>query len=153
MHFQLLFLLFLGVLIVSPAQGATYWKFIMNKHTYLLSKEMPRFDINKMNQLCKAYKGYLVEINNMSEQVNLREILRRKGKLADIIFTGFTDKGSEGKFYHINSRRRMPNLTWKEGNPDNWKNEEHCVNLAKDGINDLSCNSKGRYLCELNYYL
>ncbi|GFO37325.1 Cd209 antigen-like protein c [Plakobranchus ocellatus] len=125
----------------------------MSGHTYLLSKERPRFDIHRMNQLCKEYKGYLVEVDTISEQVFLRKYLRRKGYLVDIIYTGFTDLGSEGKFYHIESKKPMPNLTWKWWNPDNWKNEEHCVNLANDGMNDLRCNAKGRYLCELNYEL
>ncbi|GFN89234.1 histone-lysine N-methyltransferase SETMAR [Plakobranchus ocellatus] len=152
MHLQLVFLLFLGILIVSPAQGATYWKFKMDGHTYVVRKEVQPFDINKMNDICKTFNGYLLELNNKSEQAGVRKYLYRTRRFGYTVYTGFTDLGSEGKFYHINSKKPMPKLNWKWWNPDNWKNEEHCVNIGNRGVNDLRCNATGRYICEIDYY-
>lgn len=38
---------------------------------------------------------------------------------------------------------------WELGQPDNWRNEEHCGSMYRNGLlNDVACDVKAMFVCE-----
>ncbi|GFO00912.1 collectin-11 [Plakobranchus ocellatus] len=143
-------LLLLGVLMISQTEGVSYNNRSFLGKTYLLSRDPERFDLATMNARCKGSGGYLLEINNYEEQAHVTVFLYDSGFLYDIVYTGHTDLGQEGKFYHYDTKKPLfSGARWKWHQPDNWAGKEHCVNIMDGGINDLDCHRTARYICEI----
>ncbi|GFO01803.1 mannose-binding protein c [Plakobranchus ocellatus] len=142
-------LLTIGVLMISSAQAVTYLTSEpYNGKKYLLSNGLEVFDLAKMNARCKGSGGYLVDIDNSSEQ-NWLEYFVSYEAGGHVVYTGITDEGSEGHYYHYNTKKPAKYLGWKWRQPDNWKGKEHCVNIAYNGLNDIDCGRKAKYICEV----
>ncbi|GFN95811.1 collectin-11 [Plakobranchus ocellatus] len=143
--------LLLGLLMIFPAQvsSVTYINYDLWNVRYLVSKYPEPFDIAKMNERCKVAGGYLFEINSEGEQWMLRDFLKLIGFVHNIVYTGVTDLGLEGQYYHYHTKKPMTNIVWQSGQPDNWQNKEHCTNLKEHGLNDIDCHRNARYICEI----
>ncbi|GFO35917.1 collectin-11 [Plakobranchus ocellatus] len=143
-------LLLLGVLMIPQTEGVAYHISSFLGKTYLVSKKPERFDLATMNARCKGSGGYLLEINGFLEELNVIAFLGNIGLDYAIVYTGYTDLGQEGKFYHYDTKKPMfSSVKWRGHQPDNWKGKEHCVNIMDEGINDLDCHQTARYICEL----
>ncbi|GFN96780.1 collectin-11 [Plakobranchus ocellatus] len=143
-------LLLLGVLMIPSTEGVSYhYRSFLGK-SYFVSKEPERFDLATMNARCKGSGGYLLEINSLDEERHVILFLHDAGLVSEIVYTGHTDLGQEGKFYHYVTKKPLPSDTkWRWRQPDNWKGIEHCVNIMIGGLNDLDCHQTARYICEL----
>ncbi|GFO28561.1 collectin-12 [Plakobranchus ocellatus] len=141
-------ILFLGVLIIVSVQGyVSYqheWRF---GKKYMISMEHEPFNLAKMNDRCKALGGYLVQIDNKEESdflLNLAGHISGGGPF----FTGINDAKRESYFYHYNDNSEVKYMQWRYFQPDNWWGED-CVEVTFYGLNDIGCEKRGRYLCEI----
>ncbi|GFO04827.1 C-type lectin-related protein 1 [Plakobranchus ocellatus] len=126
-----------------------YWTTTRNGRKYHLSKQRYPFDIEKMNERCKSLGGYLVELNNKAEQKFVWRVIHAAEAKREIVYTGLTDLGQEGRFYHYHTKKPMARGTyWRRRQPDNYRGKEHCTNLMHWGLNDIDCHRNARYMCE-----
>ncbi|GFO04826.1 collectin-11 [Plakobranchus ocellatus] len=108
-----------------------------------------------MNERCKSYGGYLIELNDKDEEKFMQDMVFSANLLSEIVYTGLTDLGLEGHFYHYHTKKPIASdLYWIERQPDNYKGNEHCTHVFIDGIqtaglNDIDCHRTARYMCEL----
>ncbi|GFN78975.1 pulmonary surfactant-associated protein d [Plakobranchus ocellatus] len=142
-------LLLFGVLMIVTVQGyANYYVTPARKgRRYHVSKYHEPFNLAKMNGLCKKLGGYLVQIDDRTEFYDVSNAVsdaRGHGPF----YTGLTDEGSEGRFYNYNDKSPAKDLKWRWWQPDNWWGE-HCVEIWRNGLNDLACGKHGRYICEV----
>ncbi|GFO04832.1 mannose receptor, c type 1-like 1 [Plakobranchus ocellatus] len=142
--------LFLGVLMFAVTIDSIEYTTSRRWSTkYYLSKHPEPFDIAKMNERCKGLGGYLVELNSRGEQKFLWKLIYYSGAAKEIVYTGLTDLGHEGRFYYYNSKKPMAGAYWRRRQPDNYKGVEHCTNLMQWGLNDIDCHRNARYVCEV----
>ncbi|GFN96772.1 C-type lectin 2 [Plakobranchus ocellatus] len=138
-------LLLLAVLVIGTRQGDVANKFtaVSGGSRYMISENAEAFDLAKKNERCKSSGGYLV-------QIYLKRKLRDKGyRGRRLVYTGITDLGSEGRFYNYNDKKPARYLKWRRRQPDNWRGNEHCVNISLWGLNDIDCDETGHYICEI----
>ena len=66
------------------------------------------------------------------------------------IFIDGTDAATEGTFVSSVTGAAMTYLPWSRGEPDNWNNDEDCLNiLSNDGLmNDVKCSEPFPSVCE-----
>lgn len=59
---------------------------------------------------------------------------------------------NDGKFYWLNGHQHSLNsYQWAKGEPNNYLNQENCVDLAKVGmfaLNDDNCDKQNHFICE-----
>jgi hypothetical protein len=64
------------------------------------------------------------------------------------VWVGITDAVEEDKFVQVTGAP-TPNLPWNYGEPNNYNENEHCVESGYDGgFNDFDCSMKFRFACE-----
>ncbi|GFN95050.1 collectin-11 [Plakobranchus ocellatus] len=100
-----------------------------------------------MNELCKSIGGYLVELDSLDEQNFVTRFVKAHRQYSAL--TGANDVEREGTFVYYNSKKPMPALKWRYGNPNNWRNKEHCVQILSTGVNDIHCRRYAQYICEI----
>ncbi|GFO41137.1 collectin-11 [Plakobranchus ocellatus] len=120
---------------------------------YIVSNRIKKFDLMKDNNACKDMGGYLVELNDNDEYRFVFDFIASLAMDA-FFFTGMIDAGptNEGKFFFFNSLTKAPlNLDWRHGQPDNYGDVEHCVEVSVGdfGLNDIRCDREGRFVCEV----
>ena len=99
---------------------------------------------------CVSKGGYLVEVTTQSEMEFIAELRHKR----DPLWVGATDEANEGSFVYQHSKRRLPNTFWRDGEPNNSRGVEHCVQLInnygkKDAkLNDVKCTTKYTFVCE-----
>lgn len=93
---------------------------------------------------CKEEQGYLAEITDKRSLQYVKDVYYP----GDHLWLGGTDKGSEGIWYWEHSKANMTVFDWKPGQPDNWRNGEHCMHTTSLGFNDVSCNGHLYFLCQ-----
>ncbi|GFN98205.1 mannose-binding protein [Plakobranchus ocellatus] len=135
----------------SPVVGQGYVTYDISEvyrgRQYFISKEHEYFNLATMNDRCKKLGGYLVQFDDAAEQ-------RKVGSLAVAVpgkgpfFTGLTDNVREGWFYTYNDKKHARYHKFRWFQPDNWWNED-CVVVWDNGLNDIDCGKRGRYVCEV----
>ena len=93
---------------------------------------------------CEEEHGYLAEIHDQLSLEYVRDVFYPR----DHLWLGGSDRGSEGIWYWQHSRTNITVLDWKPGQPDNWRNGEHCMHTTSQGFNDVSCNGRLFFLCQ-----
>ncbi|GFO33852.1 collectin-11 [Plakobranchus ocellatus] len=120
---------------------------LYKKSVYLASRSMARFALEKMNQKCKEYKGYLVEFSDLDEQNFVKGFLRTLG--TNKYFTGANDVDSEGNFVYYSSGKPVVNVKWMAENPKVPGDDEDCVQIFPPGLINDRCNAFSRFVCEV----
>ncbi|GFN97586.1 Cd209 antigen [Plakobranchus ocellatus] len=121
---------------------------VYKDRVYIATRVDAPFNITAAGQECEDAGGYLVEIDDREEQDFVGAFGAQAGR---IVLTGENDIETEGSFVHYQSKKPMPDLLWYRGNPDNYGPEpgEDCVNVYKAGLNDINCNYRGKFMCEI----
>lgn len=74
------------------------------------------------------------------------------GTANEAMWTAGTDLAEEAKFVWMNTGKGFTYVRWAANQPDNWKDNEHCMHLRRDGgqlvFNDVDCPRKMYYICE-----
>ena len=122
-----------------------------NNHCYLFVRQEKTW--NEASDDCKVEKGYLVEIDNNEEREILGLLL--DNHVVSVIWIGATDQASAGEFRSINSGEKVSEEHWREGQPDNYSGDQHCVimfRVSNDLLHDESCRIPRYFVCEKPLY-
>ncbi|GFO15292.1 collectin-11 [Plakobranchus ocellatus] len=114
---------------------------------YFISKTVADFKISDAAASCEAYGGYLVEIEDAEELKFVSDFVSQTGKGVRI-FTGANDRKREGHFVYYHSKNPVPSSLWNDGEPNNARRSEDCSEIVQK-LNDVSCGSPGKYICEI----
>ncbi|KAH8282393.1 hypothetical protein KR054_007370, partial [Drosophila jambulina] len=93
---------------------------------------------------CQEMGGKLATIQNKDEL----KLIVSKLKWNSGYWLDLNDLSKEGEFVSSNSGKPASFLNWRKGQPDNYNNNEHCVQLINNYIYDCSCSDKRRFICE-----
>ncbi|GFO08450.1 hypothetical protein PoB_003495500 [Plakobranchus ocellatus] len=118
---------------------------------YIVSKRIKSFDLIKCNDACKDMGGYLVELNDNDEYRFVFDFIASLAS-GNIYFTGMMDSRTNRGFIFFNTLKKAPlDLVWRHGQPDNFGDVEHCVEIGVGGfgLNDIGCDRAGRFVCEV----
>lgn len=103
---------------------------------------------------CRQMSAQLISFETVEEWSLIMDY-RRTIKDTNRYWTSGTDLGSEGSHVWLATGKPMDINVWTVNNPDNYKNNEHCdelgwrpANSPTDGLNDVACSAKLRYICE-----
>ena len=68
----------------------------------------------------------------------------------DYYFVGLTDLDIEGTFVWGSGRQLSADVAahWKSGQPNNYKGNDHCVNVRNSEMWDVPCNNTYRFVCQ-----
>ena len=123
-------------------------------HCYLVVLEGSGKTWDDASAYCESRNSYLLEITTDAE-LELAAGFKRyiKRHWYSWIWIGATDRDTEGTFRYQHGRQRVPENFWKEGQPDNYYNNEHCaaVRLFHDDfelVNDRRCYWHADFVCE-----
>ncbi|KAH8337310.1 hypothetical protein KR059_006529, partial [Drosophila kikkawai] len=104
---------------------------------------------------CIQNNGDLATFGSNSDLDDVLNYFNNKEKLngETQFWTSYFDLGrAKGLFYSIATGTPLTTFGWLEGQPNNWHNDEHCVNIwsqnGKYGLNDAGCMETFRALCE-----
>ncbi len=112
-----------------------------NQKAYLICENSKK-SWQEANYFCHNLGGKLVEIDSQE----LDDFLT--SKISSDCYIGLTDLKEEGDFVW-KSGMISDFLNWDNNQPDNYKDNENCVTIRKNGNwNDLNCSRKASFICE-----
>ncbi|RUS69163.1 hypothetical protein EGW08_023078 [Elysia chlorotica] len=124
---------------------------LYNDTFYLASKEEAVFNLKNANSVCQASGGYLLEIDDDGENQFTFSFAKKIGG-SDHFALGGNDVEQEGRFVYFNSKKPVPaHVTWMDARPNNAGGKEHCMEiwLSQGGLNDIPCDTKTKFVCEV----
>ena len=125
---------------------------IYSDSVYAVSKSVGPFSIASDNNYCAMSGGYLVEIDDLQEYNLVLKLVSNIGGAEDFL-TGGNDIHSEGHFVYYHSKKPVPRLPWKPGQPNNYDGVDDCMGIQLNDrlLNDRPCYSgwSGKYVCEI----
>ncbi|XP_015586159.1 hemolymph lipopolysaccharide-binding protein isoform X2 [Cephus cinctus] len=114
---------------------------------------------NDARHTCEQEDGHLAIINSAAEAATLIQFYRKVGTASiihaatqEFVHIGFHDLYGEGDFVtiHGDSIYKAGYSNWAGGQPDNVGNNENCGSLYfGGGLNDVNCQMKLGFICEL----
>lgn len=105
-----------------------------------------KLDWFSASRSCQQIGGKLATIRDEYEL----ELIVPKLKWDSAYWLSLNDLAHEGVFTSV-SGQPAPFLNWRQGQPDNYDFEEHCVKSINLYIYDTSCYEKNYFICELGY--
>ncbi|XP_052213885.1 fibropellin-1-like isoform X2 [Dreissena polymorpha] len=90
--------------------------------------------------------SYLVEINSKEEN----DFMAGQASVRNQHYLiGLNDLAEEGKWVWGHSQKNATFVAWESWEPDNWLDNEDCVQLRPNGRwNDIPCDHQRNYICE-----
>ncbi|XP_061416055.1 macrophage mannose receptor 1-like [Lethenteron reissneri] len=113
---------------------------------YLFEHETLR-TFQAARDFCQQQAGALASIHNEDEMSFIG------AHVSDTAFIGLNDIVHEGTWEWVDGTP-TDYLRWREGQPDNWMNSEHCVTVLNPAaygraeFNDINCNQPHVYVCK-----
>eukprot|EP01084_Bolivina_argentea_P124017 219763_1 len=116
---------------------------------------------NKANEYCNNNFGTeLATIYNDENAYSILQLINASNYISIGIthfFIGLTDKNNESTFVYINGYNGEPYPYWRNGEPNNYENNEDCVEIIGfsdifDMFNDISCNREEAFICNPPIY-
>ncbi|XP_061180795.1 perlucin-like protein [Saccostrea echinata] len=105
---------------------------------------------NEAENVCNHHGAYLVEINSSYENLWLDRELPNEERHRWI---GATDILTEGQFLWSFSNTELNFENWRNGEPNNVNQKEHCAVIMKGGRwNDFKCYCSQAFICEKNLF-
>ena len=134
-----------------PNRCETVWR-SFNGHCYLFVRQIKTR--SKALAHCVARNSYLLEITTDEEyDFVYAEFVRLNINKITYLWTGGSDSGPEGTFVFQHSGEPVPDRFWKQGEPDNYHGDEHCVKIFYYSpryfrLEDTSCGGRYWFICE-----
>ncbi|GFO22843.1 collectin-11 [Plakobranchus ocellatus] len=100
-----------------------------------------------MNDRCKQLGGYLAQTDDREEH-DFLEFFSKYVRGSGPYFIGLNDVEREGFFRTYNDNKPAVYHKFRWFQPDSWWNED-CVTMGLNGLNDLRCGKRGKYICEV----
>ncbi|KAL5004002.1 hypothetical protein ScPMuIL_017458 [Solemya velum] len=110
-----------------------------------------RFTWLEAQETCRIFGGYLAEIKDSSEYSQIKKWLAQVTIPFSDLWIGGSDLLIEGQWVYPGSTASLNYTKWAGKQPDNYQNNEHCLELNRGvdfDYNDKSCSSKVNPLCE-----
>ncbi|XP_075155822.1 lectin subunit alpha-like [Haematobia irritans] len=104
---------------------------------------------------CAIRNMTLIAVDTAERNPAIDTILRKKFTKCPNLWIGGNDLGEEGTFIWSSTGNRFEFSNWQKGQPDNYKNNEHCVHyytITDFEWNDAPCSSKMGFICEENRF-
>ncbi|XP_055860854.1 C-type lectin domain family 4 member F-like [Biomphalaria glabrata] len=126
---------------------------IYRNSSYVISK-FPFHSSEEAMKYCKAFGGYLAEVNDNNEYAAILNYLKNTPSSEEVLIAG-TDSRKEGTWKFQRTGASVPVLDWNINQPDDWKNNEDCLSIIKSQyykMNDLPCDGSAagyNFMCEL----
>ncbi|XP_031627767.1 perlucin-like protein, partial [Contarinia nasturtii] len=108
----------------------------------------------KANAYCRSRGMDLVSIKSHEENLDVLTFIRDAGFVDESFWTAGTILG-DTRYYWINDDVRFRYTDWSNGQPDNYQNQEQCMQLRSEynfRWNDESCNTNCNIICESPLY-
>ncbi|MEM8907297.1 MAG: HYR domain-containing protein, partial [Bacteroidota bacterium] len=102
-----------GLTYLGEYNNSKYYCSLTNDYTW-----------HEARNLAESYGGYLAVVNSAEENEFIRSNI-----LADNVWLGYTDEGSEGNFVWIGDDSNYTN--WRSGEPNNSNGSEHYTRLIR----------------------
>ena len=124
------------------------WKHF-NGHCYLVVRQYKSWD--DATAYCTSKNSYLLDVTTDTEREFATELLRN---YRYFFWIGATDRDTTGRFIYYHSKLPIPEKYWGQGEPDNYRGNQHCVvvypNTRSGGVElrDYSCNFRYHFVCE-----
>ncbi|XP_061185478.1 C-type lectin galactose-binding isoform-like [Saccostrea echinata] len=98
---------------------------------------------------CLKNGSKLTEIETVEEYYFVKSIADEMN--TDYVHIGGTDAFEEGNMIWWSTCQRVNLIHWSSNQPDNYLNDEYCLNLCKAEdykLNDGNCQSEYLFICE-----
>ncbi|KAH8351466.1 hypothetical protein KR059_003083, partial [Drosophila kikkawai] len=118
------------------------FQLIGSRHFYI--EKETALDWFAAANMCYQLGGQLATIRSNEEL----QLIVPKLKWDSAYWLDLTDLSEEGRFASTASDEPAAFLNWREGQPDNYNNNEHCVLLINYYIYDCKCGSERYFICE-----
>ncbi|TMW51198.1 hypothetical protein DOY81_003734 [Sarcophaga bullata] len=111
---------------------------------------------------CARRNSQLVIIDSAQKNTAIINLLKKIIGHSRNLWLGGNDEFSSSRdhgrpFYWSATGKRFTFTFWSNDNPDNYRNQEHCVHIWESKPlyqwNDVGCGSKMGFICEDNYYV
>nr|QJS38721.1 C-type lectin [Macrobrachium rosenbergii] len=118
--------------------------FKLRSSCYFISEDTSTWEESRQN--CIALNSDLVRITHDDEYNFLRDLAK-----GHHTYIGLSDP-HDGTYRWVadDTVCQIDKSWWREGQPDNCEGEEDCIHYhaSTEGLNDVSCDNKFRYICE-----
>ncbi|KAF7273840.1 hypothetical protein GWI33_013471 [Rhynchophorus ferrugineus] len=120
--------------------------------TYVASND--RMGFHNAFITCRQYGFEPAEIHTVEEHIMVEKLLKHeKAGLEHGFWIFATNLDDKKSYYWLNSGRRLFYSNFSKGQPDNFKDNENCVQVfhispGHFAWNDLPCTSQIRFLCQ-----
>ena len=117
---------------------------------YILSRQ--KLNWNNARESCQQQNGALASIGNANENSRILGLINSSN---DDYWIGLNDIEMEGTFKWSSSNSIPRFKYWAKDEPSDNIGKENCVEMRKTFKfmwNDLTCNSKKRFICEKGAY-
>ncbi|KRJ97280.1 C-type lectin 37Da [Drosophila yakuba] len=103
---------------------------------------------------CRRLQAELITLET-EDELRLVSKYLTQNNIFDRYWTSGTDLSEQGKHVWFSNGQPLSSQLWYSGEPNNKDKKEHCDELGnrikdKPGMNDLDCNSKIGYICEIH---
>ncbi|XP_064089315.1 CD209 antigen-like protein C [Macrobrachium nipponense] len=119
--------------------------FKLRSSCYFISKDTSTWEESR--QKCIALNSDLVKITHDDEYNFLGNLAK-----GHHTYIGLSDLQEEGTYRWVadDTIHQIVESWWRKGEPNNHSSGEHCAHYRSpnDGLNDIACDSKFRYICE-----
>ncbi|XP_064089329.1 perlucin-like protein [Macrobrachium nipponense] len=119
--------------------------FKLRSSCYFISEDTSTWEESR--QKCIALNSDLVKITYNTDYNFLGNLAK-----GHHTYIGLSDLQEEGTYRWVadGTIHQIVKSWWSEGEPNNANSGEHCVHYrsTNDGLNDVSCDQKFRYICE-----
>ncbi|XP_066984562.1 perlucin-like protein isoform X2 [Macrobrachium rosenbergii] len=119
--------------------------FRLRSSCYFISEDTSTWEESR--QKCIALNSDLVKITHDDEYNFLRDLAK-----GHHTYIGLSDIQEEGTYRWVadGTIHQIVESWWRKGQPNNYNGGEDCVHYrsSNDGLNDIGCDTKVRYICE-----
>ena len=122
-------------------------------HNYIL-----QYNWDQAFQKCMEKNSSLVSIETAAEMTTLSEVIKSYEygvrREEHDFWTSGNDRAEESHFYWWGIGKPIQYAAWFPGEPDNYRNVQHCVRLLykvgidKVALDDIECHGGHNYICQ-----
>ncbi|XP_075157278.1 lectin subunit alpha-like [Haematobia irritans] len=148
--------LVLATVLIGLAIAEPQWYNSTNDKHYLIEGEA-KYNWFRAKHECSRRDLQLVEIQSEAENQDLIQLLRKVFGTSTSLWLGANDQfnadmNTKRPFYWTTSGKTMTFSYWHQGEPNNERNQEHCVHTFSFNPdfrwNDVSCSNQYGFICE-----
>uniref|UniRef100_A0A2C9LX20 C-type lectin domain-containing protein n=1 Tax=Biomphalaria glabrata TaxID=6526 RepID=A0A2C9LX20_BIOGL len=140
--------------VIDAVKSLLFQQPLMYRNSSYVISKFPFQNSDEAMKYCKAFGGYLEEVNDNNEYAAILNYLKNTPSTDEVLIAG-TDSRKEGTWKFQRTGASVPVLDWNRNQPDDWKNNEDCLTIGRTQnykMNDLACDGSSlgyNFMCEL----